>query len=312
MIYQQTNKGLGSEIILTIDSDQQHDTVDQLFIDLWAKINSFESRYSRFIASSELSIFNSNCGAYNNVSQEFLDILTICKNFSQKTDGIFNPFILPALVNAGYDKSLVDNKKVNLNSNFKADNDISVSNLLINNKQAFIPPNTAIDLGGIGKGYLADQLALYIENTCQDYWISLGGDIIAKRSKYKDNWHIDIQSMDGINSMNHANIILPKNIRSAVATSGTVKRQGIKNGHKWHHLIDPSTLKPAETDILLATVYSSSAVEADIYASCLVIIGSKNFSSFVNKHKITDALVQGKNNNGTFYLKIGDKIQLKT
>jgi thiamine biosynthesis lipoprotein len=57
----------------------------------------------------------------------------------------------------------------------------------------------------------------------------------------------------------------------AVATSGITKRRGAD----WHHLINPQTGQPAATDLLTATVSAPSATAADIYAKCMVLLGSK-------------------------------------
>ncbi len=59
----------------------------------------------------------------------------------------------------------------------------------------------------------------------------------------------------------------------AVATSSIVKRQWKQNGKIQHHLIDPRTGEPAETEWVSTTVWAPAAAEAEVYAKVLLIAG---------------------------------------
>lgn len=128
-----------------------------------------------------------------------------------------------------------------------------------------------MDLGGCGKGYLADQLRDTLPDTITGYWLSFGGDIAAGgRDQQEEPWQIGIQSAYG----GTENIgMFTVAASCGVATSGTTVQRGRNNGRAWHHIIDPRTLQPAKTDVLLATVCDRSALRADVLASCAVIPG---------------------------------------
>ncbi len=61
----------------------------------------------------------------------------------------------------------------------------------------------------------------------------------------------------------------------AMATSSITKRKWIQNGQIQHHLIDPRTLQPVETDWLSVTVLAPHAAECEVFAKALLIAGSK-------------------------------------
>ncbi len=61
----------------------------------------------------------------------------------------------------------------------------------------------------------------------------------------------------------------------AIATSSIAKRKWLQDGRLQHHLIDPRTGKPAETDWLSVTVIAPHAAEAEVFAKALLIAGSK-------------------------------------
>jgi thiamine biosynthesis lipoprotein len=60
-----------------------------------------------------------------------------------------------------------------------------------------------------------------------------------------------------------------------VATSAITKRRWLQAGQARHHLIDPRTLQPAETDWLSVTVLAPHAAVAEVFAKALLIAGSR-------------------------------------
>jgi FAD:protein FMN transferase len=114
----------------------------------------------------------------------------------------------------------------------------------------------AIDLGGVGKGWLADRFAERFGNAA----INLGGDLRAQGGgPDAAGWVVSL--CDG-------RLVT---IRDAgVATSGT-------SGRQWpggHHLIDPRTAVPARTDIAAVSVVAESALRAEVLAKTACVMGS--------------------------------------
>jgi thiamine biosynthesis lipoprotein len=286
--YQEERKALGSQALLTLVLDEVTEP-QPLFAKLWQLIDSFEASFSRFNEASETSRFNHKAGGYASVSDEFKDLLIACVSFSEETGGLFNPFILPNLQREGYVGSWPTP------ANYKDAVDYrdrlslpGISKMKINGNKVRIPINSAIDFGGIGKGYLLDQLASYLDAKGQTrYWLSLGGDIICNGFDVDDQpWFVKIQhatkSDELVGAINNAGAKL------AIATSGITKRKG----KDWHHIIDPRTGESAETDVLSVTVVALSAATADVYAKCLVVLGSKEADDFVKRHSIKNAYIQ--------------------
>lgn len=287
---QQTAHALGSEAIITLITDDKN-KADQVFDEIWRKIRVFEKRFSRFIDNSELSQFNHKAGQAICISPEFKDILRVSLLMSQKTKGIYNPFILPGLQRSGYDGSWPDTDAAQIEtSNTKSIT--KYDSIILIHHTAKIPKYSSIDLGGIGKGYLLDQLSEFLVHRKIDrYWLSLGGDIICRGVDIDGtSWEIAVASAGPVDE--DVDIILSQSKKIAVATSGVVKRQGVKGGKAWHHLIDPETGEPAITDILTATVSADSAVVADIAAKCLVIRGLTEAKRVVKMLPIKAAILQ--------------------
>ncbi len=311
--YNQSQVALGSVIVLNIVTDKDETFASRLMSELWLDIFKFERQFSRFLSSSELSIFNRSAGQKQRITPEFKNLLEDVQKISIKTSGLFNPFILPSLQAAGYDHSLVAGYENDNTDDHSSKTVVSMSQLRLGQNWASIPYGTALDLGGYGKGYLADYLATKLRSQVNGYWLSLGGDVaLGGTDENNSGWKISIQKADALDASADVGYLITRpNEYFSFATSGVTTRKGVKNNRAWHHLIDPRTLKPAKTDVLLATVGSSSALYADVMASCAVILGSKKALDFLKDKGIKTALLQLTKSSSPSVINLGKRIKLE-
>lgn len=289
----QTKSALGGDITLGIITALSDKATNDLFATLWSQVYQFEKQFSRFLPMSELSVLNRSAGLKTPISSAFRDLLTAAKTMGIQTAGLYNPFILPALQRAGYVASAATGYEGDAQEDYSNKQVVGIERLTIGDDWATIPYGTALDMGGCGKGYLADQLGRELQQSpVQGYWLSLGGDVATMgQDENGTNLTLTIQNanqLDGILDW----IIISPTTPAAVATSGTFKRKGQDGERGWHHIIDPSTLRPALTDVRLATVCANSVLEADVLASCAVILGSQKAPTFLKQRGITAALLQ--------------------
>ena len=125
----------------------------------------------------------------------------------------------------------------------------------------------AIDLGGIAKGYAAD-LARTMLLGCHitEATINFGGTVIVI-GKEKT---IGIQDPE-CNTGKAMGSLTIKN--QAVVTSGVYERYFVKDGIRYHHIIDPRTGRPSDTGIASITVIGESAMEMDALATSVLLLG---------------------------------------
>ena len=300
-LYSQTNMALGSNMTLSLVSDKPVEEIDIIFSSLWHYIYTFERSFSRFIPMSELSLFNRAAGLKTHITPEFKLLLLAAQDMSVKTKGLYNPFILPALQKSGYKKSAVPGYEHDSVDDFSRRRVGAIDQLAIGDDWALIPYDTALDMGGCGKGYLADELRILLDNYhITSYRLELGGDIVTVGTDESgDKWLIGIQDAANLTGELSKMIECPVT-PFAIATSGTFRRKTQINSKDWHHIIDPLTLKPALTDVRLVTVCAESALVADVLASCVVIVGSKKASRFIQSLGASRMLLQGDNESGQF------------
>lgn len=297
MQYYQEQIALGSKTGLSIVSTAESSQVGLLYNELWRSIFMFERQFSRFLPGSELSMLNRNAGAKQVISSEFREILLAASRLAQETGGLYNPFILPALQASGYSHSRVPGHEQDAVDDHSKKAVTSIDKLEVGDDWARIPYGTAIDLGGCGKGYLADQLRSQLPEIVTGYWLSFGGDIVVGGNDEQGQaWTVNIEAADDPGK-NIGTIM--SSSACGVATSGTTVHKGKKARKSWHHIIDPRTRQPAETDVLLATVCHDSALYADVLASCAVILGSQQGIPFLKQHAVKSAVLQCQSRDGT-------------
>ncbi|MBH9988832.1 MULTISPECIES: FAD:protein FMN transferase [unclassified Lactobacillus] len=131
-----------------------------------------------------------------------------------------------------------------------------------------------LDLGGIAKGWIADRI--------KDYWraygvhagiINLGGNILLVGDSPKrtsGQWSVGVQDPKEPRGNNIASVMVPE---CSAVTSGTYERYLEVDGHKYHHLIDPRTGYPVETDLSGVTTFTKYSVEAEIECKRLFFAG---------------------------------------
>jgi thiamine biosynthesis lipoprotein len=75
----------------------------------------------------------------------------------------------------------------------------------------------------------------------------------------------------------------------SLATSGNYRKFYIKDGKKYSHTINPVLGKPVEHNLLSATVVAGNAMDADAYATILMVLGVDKAKRFLDEHKEIDA-----------------------
>lgn len=153
-------------------------------------------------------------------------------------------------------------------------------------------PLAAIDLGGIAKGYIADDLArLFREGGCTSGTINLGGNVYALGSKPDgSNWNVGIQDP---NAPATSSVIASLSCAdTSVVTSGLYERTFTVDGTQYYHILDPTTGYPAQTDLVSSSVASASSTDGDAYATWMFLLGRDEALALLERTDGLEGLVE--------------------
>lgn len=241
--------------------------------DALAACARYENLLSKTIEGSDVWRINHAEGKTVAIDPETWEILRRAKEISAATQGAFSITIAP--ISAMWDFTDGTNRMPTDEARIAALPLVDDSAILLGEDSTVtLPAGVQVDLGGIAKGYIADQLAALLKPRCMGAIISLGGNTYVVGDKPDGSYNtVGVQDpFSGTGSLE--GVIFCKNI-SAV-TSGTYERgfQGA-DGRWYHHILDPKTGLPAETDLVSATLLMTSSMSADALATAYIVAGSE-------------------------------------
>ena len=127
-----------------------------------------------------------------------------------------------------------------------------------------------VNLGGIGKGYAVDRARdILRQRGFHDFMIQFGGDMYVAGRMGDHSWRLGIQDPRGPADRIFAAIELSE---TTFSTSGDYARFFIKDGRRYHHILDPATGEPA-TGCRSVTIVTASATVADALSTGVFVLG---------------------------------------
>ncbi len=237
------------------------------------RIADLEARWTRFDPRSEVSALTRHAGEPVIVSAETRELVEHAIAAWRLTRGLFDPTVLGALEQAGYDQSFDDLPPNRTDLPLRTDRASApaTADIQVDANCVRLPPGTRFDAGGIGKGLAADIvvdeiLAAGAAGVC----VNLGGDVrVAGTSPTGDAWTVGIDHPERVEAIARVGLA-----HGAVATSTTLRRQWLVDGERRHHLIDPGTGRPSESDLAFVTVVDGHAWRAEVLAKAILLHGT--------------------------------------
>jgi thiamine biosynthesis lipoprotein len=139
--------------------------------------------------------------------------------------------------------------------------------------RVLLPAGLRIDLGGIAKGWIAEQAALRLSRFAPVCSVEAGGDLFAIGAPSDEpGWMVGLE--DPFHPEQDLAVLSVG--PSAVATSSVIKRRWTSGQAERHHLIDPRSGEPAETPWASLTVIAAHAAEAEVLAKAALIGGNES------------------------------------
>lgn len=263
---------MGSRIFIAMDTGD-----DRLADEMKKSVQWFEEweqALSRFRINSELSILNRRPGIFVDMSEPLYSVMEAAAKAEELSGGLVSPFLLEPLLAVGYAEDFEmllsreqENRKPSILSQIEPDQ-VEFDR---ENRKICLPYGTQMDFGGIAKGWAAHQTMLRL-NQYAPVLVDAGGDIsISGKQCNGDGWVLGVANPFSPDE----NIALLTIDTGGVATSGKDYRHWTYGGHQQHHIIDPRTMMPADTNIISATVFTDNLMDAETVARTALILGSE-------------------------------------
>lgn len=291
-------RAMGCQMSMWLEMDD-YQMAEHLLREAEEVFHQAENVLSRFDSTSELSRLNNQTSRWTRVSDLLWSVITQALFMAEETTGLFDPTQLKALEEAGYDRSFAQM----VAEVVRSENGPSLNRLgqwqtveLDAAAQAiWLPPNVRLDLGGIAKGYTAKRAADFL-NSYGPCLVDASGDLTAGSAPLGwPGWPVAVDIPFQKESDPTEGLFSLWLVDGTMATSGIDYRRWRRNGRLAHHVIDPRTGQPAQTDLLTVTVLAKSAVRAEAWATAALVSGSATALQQLTATGLAGALVDQQN-----------------
>jgi len=270
-----TGHTMGTTYNVKIIHSKTIKNIDQIKYEIDSILIDINNQMSTWIKDSEISIFNKTLSTNSfKISDEFFYVLEQGKIINELTDGAFDytVFSLAASWGFGPDSLAIindpDDDKIKEILSYTGSEKILLDYPFIKKTH----PNLQLDLNAIAKGYAVDLIYRWLKKRgFKDLFIEIGGEIrCGGFNKMGKDWVIGIDSPVENSRQSIFTTVQLRN--TALATSGNYRNYLERQGEKINHSINPYTGKPVKTNVLSVSVKSENCLNADAWATALMIM----------------------------------------
>jgi len=251
----------------THDESELHAAVD-------GALRAVEGKMSTYDPESELSRFNaSHSTTWFEVSADTVNVVEEALRISRLTGGAFDVSVAPLVDLWGFGPHGQRRRPAPAAIATALDS-VGYERLETRPEPPSIRKGSAgmrVDLSAIAKGFAVDQVARLLDDRgARDYLIEVGGELRASGLNLAGlPWRIAVDQPRGPQSMAPCLLDL---VDRAVASSGDYRNAFEEEGVRHAHVIDPRSGHPTSAGVACATVLSSTTMEADAFATALMVL----------------------------------------
>lgn len=256
---------------------------------VFAEMKRIDAVMTTWTADSEVSQVNAAAGVKPvAVSAETFAVIARAQDVAKKTRGVFD-------ITVGAFKGLWKFDE-DMDGGLPAPADVKkrlalvgYQHLVLNKAKRTVflkKKGMSITLGGIAKGYAVDKcVALLHAKGFVNFMVQAGGDMYVAGKKGAQPWTVGIRDPRGA-SKDAMFAVAPVEDHS-FSTSGDYERGFVKDGVRYHHILDPRTGQPAKASRSV-TIRAKDAFTADAWSKVLFILGPAKSLALIKREKLKD------------------------
>ncbi len=264
---------------------------EEAFSKAFARIREIEMRMSLHTQESEIAKVNAQAGiSAVSVSPDTFTVISKALEIAKLSNGAFDPTIGPIVKawDIGGD-----------NPRRPSDEELSSLLPLVDYTQVVLEEEDhrvylsqkgmVLDLGGIAKGYAADQAAQVLRTFgIEQAIINLGGNVLVLGTKNgTEPWKIGIQNPEEDRG---SYVMVVSLDDTSLVTSGPYERFLVLEGETYHHILDTTTGYPVDSDFTSASIITHSSILADALSTSVYTLGFEKGMALINQLEGVEAI----------------------
>ncbi len=250
---------------------------------VFEEFRRLDALMSNWVESSDVSRINAAAGVRAvTVSDEVLRVVVLAQKVARRTGGAFDITVGAYRgvwkFDQDLDGTLPEPAEVEARRRLTGYRDVQVD--LKHRTIRLRRKGMAITLGGIAKGYAVDRAAAILRDRgLGDFIVQAGGDLFVSGTKGPQKWRVGIRDPRGARD---ATFALTELQDRTFSTAGDYERGFVKDGVRYHHILDPKTGYPTR-GCRSVTVIAKDALTADAWDTTLFVLGPERGLKLADK-----------------------------
>lgn len=256
----------------TVNTVSAHECPPEVFEEVKRLCNRFEMLFSHTLPESDLNRVNESAGRTVETSSELADLVGKSLRHCEATGGLFDITMGPVVSLWDFHQGTIPDAKLVESALSHVDyRKVEVGRSSVR----LADPSARITLGGIAKGYIADAvLDLLSFRGIKHAIVNLGGNVAVIGGKPDGSpFNVGIRAPISSKDSSETPIISIPLMNGSLVTSGTYERCFVRDGKRYHHILDPRTGYPAATNLESATIIARSSLDADGFSTAPLVAG---------------------------------------
>jgi len=260
-------------------------------------IEAYELKFSYYNPKSVLYQINQeSVSTRHDICEDFYNILRLAEMIYHESNHLYDVTIANLFDIWDFENEIVPSREMIE----AAQQNIGFEHIRFGENYLYKPLNIRLNFGSLAKGYIIDKVMEFlIENGVREAFINAGGDLRFFSNNGR-RWRIGIQHPRNI----YTTIAVLNIPDMAVTTTGDYERYFIKDGRRYHHIINPKTGFPAQPNVSV-TVFSKSAFMADALSTAAFVMNPFDAIEMIKLFENTEAIIY-------FYDENKEPVSLKT
>jgi thiamine biosynthesis lipoprotein len=264
---------------------------EKIYREIFARLREIEDVMSANLEDSEVEAINKQAGIRPvPVREDVLEVIEEALRYADLSGGVFDPTIGPLVKLWGIGS---DNARLPSEEEIRAVLPlINWQDLVIDRGAgtAFLKrPGMSLDLGGIAKGYAADEVIRILRKTrVRGAIIDLGGNVFAYGEKEgRQPWRIGVQNPQESRGA-YLGVLEVRD--KTIVTSGVYERFFEDGGRRYHHILSPTHGYPVDSGLLSVTIIAGRSIDADALSTSAFALGWEAGAALVESVDGADAI----------------------
>lgn len=246
--------------------------------DIYDEVRRLEDLLSLYKEGSDLYKLKQANSQPIEVSKETLEIIQKASEYTVMSDGLFDVTLGPLIDLWG-----ITSESPRVPSNDEIEKALSLTGmdkLQIDGNRITLEKDMYMNFGGIAKGYITDVIVNEAKiHGAQGGIFNFGGNIYVMGNKPDgSNFNVGIQR-PGDDRNDYFAIF--RGTDKSIVTSGVYERFFEYENKQYHHILDPQTGYPAETDLVSVTIISDTCFEGDVLSTTVLLLGLDDAKSLM-------------------------------